>query len=73
MYNAEIIFSEPYIRRKSLALIAHLLSWLKTMCSLLESKSVNAVLGTQTQKVENWLATAASIIVEHFDLQWFAA
>lgn len=50
-------------------MIAHLPSWLKTMCSLLESKSVNAVLGTQTQEVDNLLATAASIIAEHFDLQ----
>lgn len=50
-------------------MIARLPSWLKTMCSLLESKSVIAVLETQTQEVENLLATAASIIAEHFDLQ----
>lgn len=52
-----------------LTMIARLPSWLKTICSILESKSVNAVLGTQTQEVENLLATAASIIAERFDLQ----
>ena len=39
----------------------HLPTLLKTMCSLIESKSVKAIFGTQTQEVENLLATALII------------
>ena len=49
------------------AMIMHLPTSLKTMCSRIESKSVNAILGTWGQQGENLLATA--FIAEHFDFQ----
>ena len=43
----------------------HLPTLLKTMSSLIESKSVKAIFGTYNQEVENLLATAL-IIAEPF-------
>ena len=45
MYNAQISTLNLKSERV-LAMIMHLPTLLKTMCSLIESKSVNAILGT---------------------------
>ena len=65
MYNAQISTLNLKSSERVLAKIMHLPTLLKTMCSPIESKSVNAIFGTQTQEVENLLATAL-IIAEPF-------
>ena len=65
MYNAQISTLNLKSAKRVLAMIMHLPTLLKTMCSPIESKSVNAIFGTQTQEVENLLATAL-IIAEPF-------
>ena len=65
MYNAQISTLNLKSAERVLAMIMHLPTLLKTMCSPIESKSVNAIFGTQTQEVENLLATAL-IIAEPF-------
>ena len=65
MYNAQISTLNLKSAERVLAMIMHLPTLLKTTCSPIESKSVNAIFGTQTQEVENLLATAL-IIAEPF-------
>ena len=45
-YNAQISTLNLKSAGRVLAMIMHLPTLLKTMCSLIESKSVNAILGT---------------------------
>ena len=65
MYNSQISTLNLKTAERVSAMIMHLPTLLKTKCSPIESKSVNASFGTQTQEVENLLATAL-IIAEPF-------
>ena len=48
MYNAQISTLNLKSAERVLVMIMHLPTLLKTMCSPIESKSVNAIFGTQT-------------------------
>ena len=65
MYNAQLSTLNLKSTERVLAMITHLPTLLKTMCSLIESKSVNAIFGIWTQEVHNLLATAL-IVAEPF-------